>query len=356
MQFRSSSVFAPSVVFAICGGLFLLSGIAAAQAQDSVEGFFRGRTVSIYVGSSAGGGYDTYGRLIARHLGRHIPGHPNLVVQNMPGAGSNKAASFIYAVAPKDGTAIGAIFPGAILQPLLGDAPVQHEPNKFVYLGSANSDVYHCFVRTDAPVKTFRDVLQREMIVGASNQGGTTRDLPAMMNNLAGAKFRIVTGYAGSKEIGLAVERNEVHGACGIGWTGFTTLYAPWFEKKLVTMILQLSVKGHPELNKMGVPLATEFARAGQDRQAMELVLSQGLFGRPYVLPPGVPAERVAALRKAFSAAMADPALIADARKANLDLEEFAGADLQQKIAELYALPKSVVDRARQSLAYKPAR
>jgi tripartite-type tricarboxylate transporter receptor subunit TctC len=332
-------------------------GVAVpAQTQEPVEQFFRGKSINIYVGSSAGGGYDTYGRLLARHLGKHIPGQPTIVVQNMPGAGSNKAAGYIYAVAPKDGTAIGAIFPGAILQPLLGDAAVQHEPNKFIYLGSANSDVYHCFVRSDAPAKTFRDALKTEVILGASNEGGTTRDLPAMMNNLAGAKFRIVTGYAGSKEIGLAVERNEVHGACGIGWTGFTTLYASWFERKLVTMTLQLAVKGHAELNAMGVPLATEFARAGEDRQAMELVLSQGLFGRPYVLPPGVPADRAAALRKAFTAAMSDPALLSDAKKANLDLEAIAGGDLQDLVAKLYALPKSVVDKAKQSLAYKPAR
>jgi tripartite-type tricarboxylate transporter receptor subunit TctC len=330
--------------------------IGAAHAQDPVEQFFRGKTINIYVGSSAGGGYDTYGRLVARHLGKHVPGHPTIVVQNMPGAGSNKASGYIYTVAPKDGTAIGAIFPGAILQPLLGDTPVQHEPAKFLYVGSANSDVYHCFARTDAPAKGFRDALTREVIVGASNEGGTTRDLPAMMNNLAGAKFRIVTGYAGSKEIGLAVERNEVHGACGIGWTGFTTLYPHWFEKKIVSMTLQLSVKGHAELNAMGVPLATEFARSKEDRQAMELVLSQGLFGRPFVLPPGVPQERVDALRQAFTAAMADPALIADAKKAKLDLEPIGGAELQNLIAQLYALPPTIVEKAKQSLAYKPAR
>jgi len=262
----------------------------------------------------------------------------------------------LYSVAPKDGTAIGAIFPGAVLQPLLGDTAVQHEPNKFIYLGSANSDVYHCFWRTDAPAKNFREALDKEVILGASNEGGTTRDLPAMMNNLAGAKFRIVTGYAGSKEIGLAVERNEVHGACGIGWTGFTTLYPHWFEKKLVAMTLQLSVKGHPELTQMGVPLAAEFARTKEDRQAMELVLSQGVFGRPFVLPPGVPPERSDALRKAFMAAMTDPALLSDAKKANLDLEALSGSDLQTLIASLYALPASIVERAKQSMIYKPAR
>ena len=342
--------------FRVIIAMLAVAATGPAHGQDSVEQFFRGKTINIYVGSSAGGGYDTYGRLVARHLGKRIPGHPTVVVQNMPGAGSNKAAGYLYGVAPKDGTAIGAIFPGAILQPLLGDAAVQHEPSRFIYLGSANSDVYHCFIRTDAPARSFRDALKTEVILGASNEGGTTRDLPAMMNNLAGAKYRIVTGYAGSKEIALAVERNEVNGACGIGWTGFTTLYPHWFVKKLVTMTLQLSVKGHAELNKMGVPLATEFARSKDDRQAMELVLSQGLFGRPYVLPPGVPAERADALRKAFMAAMTDPALIADAKKANLDLEAISGADLQRLIASLYALPKGVVEKAKQSLIYKPAR
>jgi tripartite-type tricarboxylate transporter receptor subunit TctC len=340
----------------IAATLAALVAAAPVHSQESVEQFFRGKTVNIYVGSSAGGGYDTYARLLARHFGKHIPGQPTIVVQNMPGAGSNKAAGYIYSVAPKDGTAIGAIFPGAMLQPLLGDTAVQHEPNKSIYLGSANSDVYHCFARTDAPAKTFREALDKEVILGASNEGGTTRDLPAMMNNLAGAKFRIVTGYAGSKEIALAVERNEVHGACGIGWTGFTTLYPHWFEKKLVSMTLQLSVKGHPELNAMGVPLATEFARTTEDRQAMELVLSQGVFGRPFVLPPGLPPERADALRKAFMAAMTDPALVADAKKANLDIEALSGSDLQTLIASLYALPASTVEKAKQSLIYKPAR
>lgn len=333
-----------------------IAAIGPARGQDTVEQFFRGKAINIYVGSSAGGGYDTYGRLVARHLGKHIPGQPTIIVQNMPGAGSNKAASYIFGVAPKDGTAIGAIFPGAILQPLMGDTTVQHEPNKFIYLGSANSDVYHCFARTDAPAKSFREALDREIVLGASNEGGTTRDLPAMMNNLAGAKFRIVTGYAGSKEIGLAVERNEVSGACGIGWTGFTTLYPHWFEKKLVTMTLQLSVKGHPELHAMGVPLAAQFARNKEDRQAMELILSQGIFGRPFVLPPGVAPERAAALRRAFMAAMTDPALISDAKKANLDLAAISGSELQDLIASLYALPPSIVEKAKLSLVYKPVR
>ena len=187
-----------------------------------------------------------------------IPGNPTVVVQNMSGAGSNRAAGYIYSVAPKDGTAIGAIFPGAVLQPLLSDAPVPHDPNKFIYLGSANSDVYVCYVRSDAPVKTFNDVLDKELILGASNPGATTYDLPLMLNNVLGTKFRIVTGYPGSREITLALERGEVQGACGIGWTGIEIMHPDWFAKDTIRVPVQLSNKGHDDLNKRGVPRAAE--------------------------------------------------------------------------------------------------
>ena len=195
----------------------LLGAASAAAAQESAESFFKGKQISVIVGSSAGGGYDTYARLLARHFGNAIPGNPTVVVQNMSGAGSNRAAGYIYSVAPKDGTAIGAIFPGAVLQPLLSEMSVQHDPNKLVYLGSANSDVYVCYVRGDAPVKTFKDVLEQELIIGASNPGATTYDLPLLLNSVLGAKFKIVTGYPGSREITIALERGEVQGACGIG-------------------------------------------------------------------------------------------------------------------------------------------
>jgi tripartite-type tricarboxylate transporter receptor subunit TctC len=348
----TESIAVASVVFLSAA----LLGTTAALAQDSVEQFYKGKQLTIVVGSSSGGGYDTYARLIARHIGNRIPGNPAIVVQNMPGAGSNKAAAYMAQVAPKDGTTIAAIFPGAILQPLLGDAAVQHDPAKFGYVGSANSDTYICFARTDAPAKSFNDVFTQETILGASNEGGTTRDLPAMLNNLLGAKFRIVTGYAGSKEITLAVERNEVQGACGIGWTGLPTLYPHWFERNIVKVMAQISMKGHAELNRAGVPLAATFAKTPEDRQVMELVMSQGVFGRPYVVPPGVPAERVAALRKAFTAALQDKALAAEVARMKLDVEPMAGDELESLVARLYALPPAVVQRAKQSLVYKPAR
>ncbi len=335
----------------------LLATLAAwsAHAEDAVADFYRGKQVAIIVGSSAGGGYDTYARLVARHLGDHIPGHPEVVVQNMPGAGSNKAAGYIYSVAPKDGTAIGAVFPGALLDPLIGDISVQHDPKKLGYVGNANSDVYICFVRSDAPVKTFQDTFHHVVIVGASNAGGTTRDLPAMLNNLLGTKFRVVTGYAGSKEITLAIERGEVNGACGIGWTGLPTMHPDWFAgEKRMRVLVQLDMKGHPELNALGVPLDAQFAKTDEDRQVMELIQSQAVFGRPYILPPAVPAERVAAVRKAFVDTMNDPALSAEAKGMQLDINFMAGDELQALIAKLYALPPNIVARAKQALIYTP--
>jgi len=345
-----------AVVAAACMLWFAQLPAVNAAAQGQVEQFYKGRQISLVVGSSPGGGYDTYARMLARHLGGAIPGNPSIVVQNMSGAGSNRAAGYIYSVAPKDGTAIGAIFPGAILQPLLGDIQAPHDPSKLIYLGSANSDVYVCFVRADAPVKTFKDVLTQELIVGASNEGGTTRDLPALLNNLLDAKFRIVTGYAGSREIGLALERGEVHGVCGIGWTGIEALQPHWFSTGMIKVLVQLSAKGHTDLNQRGVPRAVEFARSGDERLVMELVFSQGIFGRPYVLPPGVPLDRVAALRKAFVQALGGGSLRAEAAKMRLDVEPIAGEDLQILIAGLYATPARLVERARQALAAKAQR
>jgi tripartite-type tricarboxylate transporter receptor subunit TctC len=325
-------------------------------AQESTEPFYKGKQIQIVVGSSPGGGYDTYARLLARHLSEHIPGNPSIVVQNMSGAGSNRAAGYIYSVAPKDGTVVGAIFPGAILQPLLGGPTVQHDPAKFIYLGNANSDVYVCFVRADAPVKTFRDAMTTELVVGASGDGATTRDFPVMLNNVLGTKFKLVMGYPGSREITLALERGEVQGTCGIGWTGIERLYPQWFAQGTVKPLVQLSVKGHRDLHARKVPTTLEFARNDDERSVMELIYSQGVFGRPYVLPPGVPAERVAMLRKAFMAAFADPKLLTEAKKMNFDIEPMSGEDMQALVARLYATPASVIERARQALTAKPQR
>jgi tripartite-type tricarboxylate transporter receptor subunit TctC len=329
---------------------------SAATAQDSIESFYKGKQINVVVGSSAGGGYDAYARLLARHMGNFIPGNPALVVQNMSGAGSNRAAGYVYSVAPKDGTVMGAIFPGAVLQPLFSDVAFSHDPSKLNYLGSANSDQYVCYVRADASVKTFQDVLSQELIVGASNEGATTRDLPTLLNNVLGTKFRIVTGYAGSREITLALERNEVQGTCGVGWTGIVTIHPEWFERGTVKVIAQLGVKGHPDLDRVGVPLAIDFAKNADDRAVLALVMSQSIFGRPFVLPPETPAERVAALRKAFVEALRNKSLLAEGERIKLDIGPLSGEDLQLLVRHLYATPVHIVERARQALAVKPQR
>jgi tripartite-type tricarboxylate transporter receptor subunit TctC len=332
--------------------LVTIAAISPARAQDAVARFYKGKQINLYVGSSAGGGYDTYARLLARRLGSFIPGNPTVVPQNMPGAGSNKAASFIYSVAPKDGTAIGAIFSGAILQPLLGD-PVQHDPSKFIYLGNANNEVFLCLARADAPVQSFRDALRAELIVGATNEGGSSRDFTAMLDNLLGAKLRIVTGYPGSNEILLALERNEVQGACGLGWSSIAPQRARLLDSGLARVLVQLATTGHPELNRMGVPLAIDFTKSEDDRKVMELVFSQLIFGRPFILPPGVPAERVGALRRAFMAALQDKDAVAEARGMQLDLDPLPGEAVQAEVAKAYGMPVRIVERARQSLIYR---
>jgi len=326
----------------------------SAFAQGAAEQFYRGKTITMIAGGAAGGGYDAYARALGRHMGKYIPGNPSIVVQNMPGAGGNKAAGYMYTVAPKDGTALALVFPGSILAPLLGDTPIQHDPAKFVFVGSANSDVYTCVVRNDAPVTSFKDVFTQEVIIGASNEGGTTRDMPTLSNNVLGTKFRIVTGYSGTREITLAVERKEIQGLCGFGYTSLLSTRPQWVADKTVRIIAQENAKGTPALNKQGVPRTVDFARTPEDRQVMELVYSQAVIGRPFVLPPGVPADRVAALRKAFMAALADPALLAEAGKMKLDVEAMSGDDVQTMVGQLFAMPKRIVDRAKQALVYKP--
>jgi tripartite-type tricarboxylate transporter receptor subunit TctC len=325
-----------------------------APAQDAVEAFYRGRTVTITVGSAVGGGFDTYARLVARHLGKYIPGNPTIIVQNIPGAGSNKAASYVALQAPKDGTAIGAVQAGAILQPLLSDQSVPHDPSKLVMLGSANRSVFLCLVRSDAPVKTFQEAFDTEVIIGTSGEGASLRDFPVMLVNVLGVRLRLIGGYTGSRDIIMAMERNEVQGMCGMDWSSISTQQSGWITGGFVRLLAQEDLHGHPDMNKMGVPLTIAFARTEEDRQIMEMIYSQNLFGRPYVVAPGVPAARVAALRGALAAALQDKTLLAEAERIGLDIGPMGGEELQALVAKLYAMPPKIIERAKQSLVYKP--
>jgi tripartite-type tricarboxylate transporter receptor subunit TctC len=331
-----------------------LCAASAAHAQDQVAQFYKGKTVTIIVGTSAGGGYDLYARMIARHLGKYVPGNPTIIVNNMPGAASNVAASHIYNVAAKDGTVIGAIFMGAVVEPLFGQKTrATHDPSKFNYIGNANKDVYVCLVRGDAPVKSFAEAMEKELVVGSTAPGASTRDFPELLKNVLGTKFKIVSGYPGSREVNLAVERGEVQGGCGQSWSSVAATYRAWFNEGKVKVLVQEDSSGYPDLNKQGIPLTRDFAKTEEQRQILDLVYSQTTFGRPYVVAPEVPKERVAALRKAFMATMQDSELVAEAQRIDLDAVPIAGEELQAMIAKIYATPKDLLEKARQAMAAK---
>jgi len=323
----------------------------AARAQEDIAAFYRNKTVTIVVGSSPGGGYDLYGRLISRHMSRSLPGAPNFVVSNMPGAGGNVAAAHIANVAAKDGTAIGAIFMGAVVEPLFSTTKrATHHPTRFHYIGSANTDYYVCIMRGDAPVKTFADVLQTELVLGASAGGASTRDFALLLKNVLGAKFKIVAGYPGTREINLAIEKGEVQGGCGQSWSSVAAIYKQAFAEGRLKALVQEDSEGYPELNKQGVPLAREFAKTEEQKRILDLVYSQTAFSRPYVVAWETPQARVAALRKAFMDTMADADLVAEAAKMQVDADPVSGEELQRKVEEIFATPADIVEKARKAI------
>jgi tripartite-type tricarboxylate transporter receptor subunit TctC len=328
---------------------------AVAQAQDSLAKFYSGKSIDMIIGASPGGGFDLYARTIAKHMPDHLPGKPNFIPKNMPGAGTNKAAGYIYAVAPKDGTVIGAIFPGAVMDPLLGDKThVQHDSTKLIYLGSANNEVGITVVRNDAPAKTFQDLFTKGMISAASASGGSSRDFPAALNNVLGTKIQLVTGYPGTKDMTLAIERGEVQGTGGYLWSTLKTQNPDWLPQAgKMRILVQEAVKGTAELNKMGVPVAIDFAKSDEDKQVLELIYGQLVFGRPYILPPGTPEDRVTALRRAFDATMKDKGFLADAAKARLTVDPVSGEEVQALVTKIYSAPDRIVQRAKEAMVYK---
>ena len=339
-------------------GIFALLGTPSALAQDSVAQFYKGRQITVVVGSSAGGGYDIYARLLARHMGKHIPGNPSMIVTNMPGAGSNAAIAHIYNVAAKDGTFIGAPQNSAIMDALfdvsLGNARrLRHDATKLIHIGSATTDHYVCIARADAPIKTFKQALTEEFLIGASQPGTSTRDYPAMLNNTTGAKIKQVSGYPGTREITLAIDKNEVHGLCGFSWSSLQAQKPDWIKSGFIRVIVQEHDKGNPEINKMGVPLAVDFATSPENRKIMELIYSSETFGRPYLMAPDVPADRVAALRKAFLETMADKELLAESQRIGLAIDPISGEDLQKLAADIFATPLPFVEKVKDALVYR---
>jgi tripartite-type tricarboxylate transporter receptor subunit TctC len=325
------------------------AAFAAVSLPASAADYFAGKTIEWTVGSDAGGGYDIYSRTIARHLPKYIPGSPTIIVKNLPGAGSGRAATYIATVAPKDGTAIGMIFPGAVVGPLLeeGQKP-QYDPTKFVYLATADSGTRVCATYATSKVKSFADAQKQKANMGASAAGGSTRDYVNMLRKAAGAQFELVTGYKGTAEIGLAVERGEVDGLCGWDWSSLKSQKSDWLRDKKLNILVQTALEPEPELTKLGVPTMWEFIKKEDDKKAAELVVSQQVFGRPVIAPPGTTPDAVKILREGLSKVLADKDFLADAEKAKIDINPLDGAKVQEVVEKAYASPPAVVARAKE--------
>lgn len=326
-----------------------LHGLAGpAFAQD----FYAGKTLTIISGTGAGGGHDIFARMIARHLPRYIAGAPTIIVQNMPGAGGKRATDFIFNGAPKDGTTIAGVFPGPLLGPLLEDgAKERYDPLRFQYIGSGDTDTRICATLKTSKIKSFKDLLTTEAVFGSSAPGGSTHDYAWMIGNLAGAKVRVVTGYQGTPPITLAMERGEVDGVCGWGWSIFKSERPNWQEANQFQFIVQTSITPEPELTALGVPDFSSFID-GDKKKAAELIISQQAFSRPYIAPPETPADRVEILRKAFMGVLADASMVAEFAKINITNKPLAGAELQALVKRLYATDEAIVALAR--AAQKP--
>jgi tripartite-type tricarboxylate transporter receptor subunit TctC len=333
-----------------CGlGAAILAAIPLSSAPaDGVADFYRGKNVEMYIGYSAGGGYDVYARLVARHIGKHIPGNPNVIPKNMAGAGSLKLANWLYNVAPKDGTVIGMIGRGTGFDPLFGIKGAQFQGTKFNWLGSANDEVSVCVSWHTSEVKTFDDLLRHELIVGGTGASADTDQFPKIMNAVLGTKMRVITGYPGGNDIGLAMERGEVKGRCGWSWSSVKATHQPWLDEKRVNVLIQLSLEKHPDLPN--VPLVVDLAKTDEDKKIMRLLFARQVMGRPFLAPPDLPPDRLAALRKAFMDTMRDKDFLADAERGKLEITPVSGEGIQKLVGEVYATPEAVTKRATELL------
>ncbi|HTS40269.1 MAG TPA: tripartite tricarboxylate transporter substrate-binding protein [Xanthobacteraceae bacterium] len=323
--------------------LLMLAALATQARSQSVADFYRGKQVQVLIGYSAGGGYDLYARMLARHMGKHIPGNPTLVPQNMPGAGSLKLANYLYSTAPKDGSIIGMVSRGMATDPLLvGDA--KFDPTKFVWLGSITSEVSVCATWHTSPIKTWTDITAKEFTMGGSSAGSETDTFALLLRNVFGAKMRLVTGYPGGNDINLAMERGEVDGRCGWSWSSIKSQKTDWLKDKKINVLVQLGMAKHPDIPD--VPFMLDLAKDQEQRQILRLVFASLVLGRPFMAPPGIPDDRKAALRKAFDDTMKDAEFLAEADKGRYEIAPVAAATIDELLVDLYKTPKSVAEKA----------
>jgi tripartite-type tricarboxylate transporter receptor subunit TctC len=328
----------------------LLAFCGIATAQDDVASFYKGKVVRLIVGVGVGSGYDINARLLARHLPKYIPGNPSVIVQNQPGAGSLTMTNQMFAAGPFDGTAIGASFNGLPTTPLLQPNGARFEAVKLNWVGSTNRETQAMYVWHTAPIQTLADLTSKEMIVGAQAPGSTQYDYPKLGEKLFGWKVKVITGYEATPKIHLAMERGEVHGTWA-NWSTLKAIASDWIKDKKIRILAQWALRKHPELPD--VPLILEQAKTQEQKQALDLALARLEFGRPFFMPPNVPAERVAAIRRAFDATMKDKEFLAEAEKLKIEVDPLTGEQVAELVVQLYKTPAETVARVRAAMAPK---
>lgn len=314
-----------------------------ARAESPAE-FYKGKTVEMYIGYSVGGGYDVYARMVARHLGKHIPGNPTIVPKNMEGAGSLRLANWLYKVGAKDGTVFGTIGRGVPFDPLLERKGAAFDGEKFTWIGSANNEVSVCVSWYKTGVKTIQDAMKQQITVGGTGPAADTDQFPKIANGLLGTKFKVISGYPGGNNAVLAMERGEVQGRCGWSWSSVKATHQAWLDEKKINILVQMGLSKHPDLPN--VPLIMDLAKTDEQRSILKLIFARQVMGRPFLAPPGVPADRVAALRTAFMDTMKDPEFLADAKKTKLEINPVSGEAVAKLVNEVYKTPKDICQKA----------
>ncbi len=335
--------------FTLLASIAFVGVTAAAQAQSvSVADFYKRTNINVIVGSGTGGGYDAYARLLARHMGRFVPGSPSIVVQNMPGAGGLKSANNLFMIAPKDGATIAILHNTLTLNQIAGSASVSYDMRKFEWLGSMSITSTICAFTGKAGVTKLSDLVTQEVVIGAS--AGSTSMIPAILNSLVGTRFKQVKGYESTSNILVAMERGEVDGVCGWGWDSAKVQAMSALERKAFSIGLDIANEQHPDLKKLGVPFVMDLMREGPSKQALELILSTQYYNRPFAAPPGTPADRVAALRKAFADSLQDKTLLDEAAKARMDIAYLTPEQISAALDKAFTVPREVQARAIEEL------
>jgi tripartite-type tricarboxylate transporter receptor subunit TctC len=335
-----------TALLTLASGAMALGAMIRPALAQGVADFYRGRNITLVIGFSVGGGYDLYARLLARHLGKHIPGQPSIIAQNREGAGSERATLYLYNAAPKDGTVIGTFSRSMAVAPLLANAPFN--ATRLSWLGSISSDVSVCMLWHTAPVRTLDDMLMKPFTVGGLAKDADPDIFAMVLRNMFGAKLKLVSGYPGTNDGTLAMERGEVDGMCGISWSTAKARHADWMKTGKVHLPVQFGLRKEPDISD--VPAVIDLAKGEEQTRMIRLILAGQAMARPYAAPPGIPDDRRRALIAAFDATMKDPEFLSDAEKIQADVSPVSAGEIERLLADVYATPKDIIAKAAKAI------